>query len=34
MQTWTGLPGNAVADVTFKVTEENALAIIYNAKGR
>ena len=27
-----GFPGNAVVDVTFKVTEENALAIIYNAK--
>ena len=27
-----GFPGNAVVDVTFKVTEENALAIIYNAR--
>jgi aldose 1-epimerase len=27
-----GFPGNAVVDVTFKVTGENALAIIYNAK--
>ena len=27
-----GFPGNAVIDVTFKVTGENALAITYNAK--
>lgn len=32
MQIWSRASGNAVVDVTFKVTEENALAIIYNAK--